>query len=141
MDTLPTNNTYHSPLMLSDPLDSPTSDTRTFDEDDMYRSDYDVDTISLKHPCIAPATESDASLVCPESLTSFCFLQLVQDMEVHLQLERFEIGMGRATAMLEALCHAEGIDPMSSSTDAECTASALLQPDGPPAEDVNRLDT
>ena len=49
--------------------------------------------------------------------------------------------MGRATAMLEALCHAEGIDLMSSSTDAECTASALLQPDGPPAEDVNRLDT
>ena len=49
--------------------------------------------------------------------------------------------MGRAAAMLEALCHAEGIDPMSSLTDAECTTSALLQPDGPPSEDVNRLDT
>ena len=132
---------YHSPLMLSDPLDSPTSDTRSFDEDDMYGSDSDVETISLKRPCEAPATESDASLVCPESLTFFCFLHFIQDMEVHVQLEKLEMGMGRAAAMLEALCHAEGIDPMSSSTDAECTASALLQPDGPPSEDVRRLDT
>ena len=59
---------YHSPLMLSDPLGSPTSDTRSFDEDDMYGSDSDVETISLKCPCEAPATESDASLVCLESL-------------------------------------------------------------------------
>ena len=49
--------------------------------------------------------------------------------------------MGRATAMLEALCDAEGIDPMSSLTDAECTVFALLQPDGPPSENVDRLDT
>jgi len=132
---------YHSPLMLSDPLDSPTSDTRSFDEDDMYGSDSDVETISLKCPCEAPATESDASLVCPDWLTFFCFLHFIQDMEVHLQLESLEIGMSRATAMLEALCNAEGIDPMSSSTEAECTVSALLQPDGPPSEDVDRLDT
>ena len=73
---------YHSPLMLSDPLNSPTSDTRSFDEDDMYRSDSDVETISLKRPCEALATESDESLVCPESLTFFCFLHFIQDMEV-----------------------------------------------------------
>ena len=52
--------------MLSDPLDSPTSDTRSLDEDDMYGSDSVVKTISLKRPCEAPATESDASLVCPD---------------------------------------------------------------------------
>ena len=127
--------------MHSDPLDSPTLDTRSFDEDDMYRSDSDVETISLKHPWEAPATESDASLVCPDLLTFFCFLHLIEDMEVHLQLERLEIGMGRAAVMLVALCDAEGIDLMSSLTDAECTTSALLQPDGPPSEDVNRLDT
>jgi hypothetical protein len=51
------------------------------------------------------------------------------------------IGMGRATAMLEALCHAEGIDPSSSLMEAECTVSALLLPDGPPSEDVDSLDT
>ena len=72
--TLPINNhtqprplreaAYHSPLMLSDPLDSPTSDTKSFDEEDMYGSDSDVETISLKHPCKAPATDSDASSVC-----------------------------------------------------------------------------
>ena len=132
---------YHSPLMLSDPLDSPTSDTKSFGEDDMYGSDSDVETISLKPPCEVPATESDASLVCPDWLTLFCFLHLIQDMEVHLQLETLEIGMGRATAMLEALCHAEGIDPSSSSMEAECTVSALLLPDGPPSEDVDSLDT
>src|ERR1700761_7919749 len=98
--------------MLSDPLDSPTSDTRSFDEDDMYGSDSDVETISLKHPCKAPTTGSDAPLVCPDWLTFFCFLHFIQDMEVHLQLERLEIDMGRAAAMVEALCNAEGIDPL-----------------------------
>lgn len=36
------------PSMLSDPIDSPSSDTKSFDEDDMYGSDSDVETISLK---------------------------------------------------------------------------------------------
>ena len=55
---------YHSPLMLSDPLDSPSSDAKSFDEDDMYGSDSDVETISLRRPCQAAAPDSDASLVC-----------------------------------------------------------------------------
>ena len=33
--------------MFPDPLDSPSSDTKSFDEDDMYGSDSGVETISL----------------------------------------------------------------------------------------------
>jgi hypothetical protein len=39
---------HPSPLMLSDPLESPSSDTMSFDEDDMYGSNSDVETISLR---------------------------------------------------------------------------------------------
>ena len=52
--------------MPSNPLDSPSSDAKSFDEHDMYGSDSDVETISLKHLCQAAATDSDASLVCPD---------------------------------------------------------------------------
>ncbi|KAI9432529.1 hypothetical protein H4582DRAFT_2083395 [Lactarius indigo] len=38
----------HTPTMFSDPVDDSPSDTQSFDEDDMYGSDGDVETISLK---------------------------------------------------------------------------------------------
>jgi hypothetical protein len=37
----------HSPIMLSDALDSPSSDTKSFDEEDMFGQDSGIDTISL----------------------------------------------------------------------------------------------
>jgi hypothetical protein len=33
--------------MLSEPLDSSSDDTKSFDEEDMYGSDSDIETISL----------------------------------------------------------------------------------------------
>jgi len=131
---------YHSPLMLSDPLDSPSSDAKSFDEDDMYGSDSDAETISLKRPCQAAAPDSDASLVCPHLLPQFGFLHMIQDVDVHLQLDRLDMGMSRAMAMLEALCESEGINS-SSSMEAESDMSALPLPDGPPSGDVNSFDT
>ena len=100
--------------MLSDPLDSPSPDAKSFDEDDMYGSDSDVEIISLRHPCQAAAPDSDASLVCPDLLLQFGFLHMIQDVDVHLQLDRLDMGMSRATAMLEALCQV--LDGTSKST-------------------------
>jgi hypothetical protein len=37
----------HTKVMFSDPLDSTSSDEQSFDEDDMFGSDSDVETISL----------------------------------------------------------------------------------------------
>jgi hypothetical protein len=34
-------------IMLSEPLDSSSSDAKSFDEEDMYGSDSDIETISL----------------------------------------------------------------------------------------------
>ena len=132
---------YHSPLMLSNPLDSPSSDAKSFEEDDMYGSDSDIETISLKHPCQAAAPDSDASLVCPHLLSQFGFLHILQDVDVHLQLDRLDMGMGRAMAMLEALCKSEGITSSSSVMEAESGMSALPLWDGPPSRDVKSFDT
>src|ERR1700744_5129724 len=41
-------NVQNAPDLFSDPLDSPSSDARSFDEDKMYGSDSDGETISLK---------------------------------------------------------------------------------------------
>ncbi|KAN0130424.1 hypothetical protein V8E53_011825, partial [Lactarius tabidus] len=35
------------PFMLSEPLDSSSSDTKSFDEEDMYRSGSEIETVSL----------------------------------------------------------------------------------------------
>ena len=107
----------------------------------MYGSDSDVETISLKRPCQAAAPDSNASLVCPHLLPQFGFLHIIQDVDVHLQLDRLDIGMGRAMAMLEALCESEGINSPSSVMEAESGMSALPLPDGPPSGDVNSFDT
>ena len=60
---------YHSPIMLSDPLDSPSSDAKSFDEEDMYGSDSDVETVSLKQPGQGLSCTSHELLVCPVMLT------------------------------------------------------------------------
>jgi hypothetical protein len=46
----------HSPIMLSDALDSPSSDTKSFDEEDMFGQDSGIDTISLTVPPGGPAS-------------------------------------------------------------------------------------
>jgi hypothetical protein len=53
-----------SPLMLSDPLESPSSDALAFDEDDMYGLDPDVKTISLLPFRAVPKLETNELLVC-----------------------------------------------------------------------------
>ena len=126
--------------MLSDPLDSPSSDAKSFDEDDMYGSDSDVETISLKRPSQVAAPDSDASLVCLHLLPQFGFLHILQDVNVHLQLDRLDMGTSRAMAMLEALCESEEINS-SSLMKAESDMSALPLLDGPPSGDVNSFDT
>ena len=65
---------HHSPIMLSDPLVSPASDAKSFDEEDMYGSDPDVETISLKQPSQVLSSASHDSLACPAFSTLFQFL-------------------------------------------------------------------
>jgi hypothetical protein len=52
------------PTMLSDPLDSSSSDAQSFDEDDMYGSDSGVETISLKPDSNNEARETEEMMVC-----------------------------------------------------------------------------
>ena len=66
---------------------------------------------------------------------------MIQDLNVHLQLDWLDMGMHRATAMLEVPGEAEQINTLSSVMEAECTMFSLLLPDGPPSKDVDSLDT
>jgi hypothetical protein len=53
-----------SPLMLSDPLESPSSDALSFDEDDIYGSDTNVETISLVPTRAVPELDTNDPMVC-----------------------------------------------------------------------------
>ncbi|KAN0135974.1 hypothetical protein V8E53_006135 [Lactarius tabidus] len=94
-----------SPLMLSDPLDSPSSDARSFDEDDMYGSDSDVETISLRPFRAQPAINAGDSL-----------------------MDRLNINMEKGTAMLSALCEAAGLDVSSILSNVPAHASGASSP-------------
>ena len=65
-----------SPTMLSDPISSPSSDTQSFDVDDMYGSDPDPETISLRPILQSPTVDTDSSvqesLVHVIALTQAC---------------------------------------------------------------------
>ena len=66
---------------------------------------------------------------------------MIQDLNIQLQLDRLDMGMDRATAMLEALCEAEGIDSFSSLMEEGHTMSPPLLLDVPSSEKVHSLDT
>jgi hypothetical protein len=50
--------------MFFDPLDSSSSDTQSFDEDDMFGSDSGVETISLKPESEEQASPTNEYTVC-----------------------------------------------------------------------------
>ena len=53
-----------SAIPFSDPLESTSSDSKSFDEDDMFGSDSDVETISLKPSLEGCEQSSNEHLVC-----------------------------------------------------------------------------
>ena len=65
-----------SPAMLSDPISSPSLDTQSFDVDNMYGSDPDPETISLRLILQSPTVDTDSSvqesLVHVIALTQAC---------------------------------------------------------------------
>ena len=54
---------HASPVMLSDSLSSSSSDDKSFDEDDMYGSDSDIETVSLRPSFHASSTGRHSPLV------------------------------------------------------------------------------
>jgi hypothetical protein len=55
--------------MFSDPVDGSSSDTQSFDEDDMYGSDSGVETISL-----APLSNTQAKTTGEHMVCGLCSL-------------------------------------------------------------------
>ncbi|KAN0128954.1 hypothetical protein V8E53_013216 [Lactarius tabidus] len=101
-----------SPLMLSDPLESPSSDALSFDEDDMYGSDPDVETISLLPLRAVHKLETNELL----------------HNDIVSQMDRLNLNMERGTAMLSALCEAAGLDVSSILLNVPAHPSGTLSP-------------
>jgi hypothetical protein len=97
--------------MFSDPLDSPSSDSKSFDEDDMYGSDSDVETISMKPSSNEQDRSPTGHMVC----TLFCHrlgssLYLMQDNDTSSELDSLEMDVKDLSIMVKALCEVQGID-------------------------------
>ncbi|KAH9008672.1 hypothetical protein EDB84DRAFT_1557475 [Lactarius hengduanensis] len=82
----------HSPDMFSDPVDD--SDTQSFDEEDMYGSDPNAETIPLE----------PGSKVQEVSNNGYCDADLISDTW------KIDKETHRLCLMVEALCEVEGIN-------------------------------
>lgn len=121
------------PTMLSDPLDGSLSDNQSFDEDDMYGSDSDIETISLKPESEEQARSTNEYIVCNWLTTLIhSILHWKQDSELVAQLERIEMQMHRVTLMVEALGEAEGINASSFTNTLQDHLSSLPSPRSTP---------
>ena len=67
-----------STVLFYNAVDGSASDTKSFDEDDMYGSDSDVDTISLKpHSDIQPTITSEKSIEQPVCNLTYCIVSSI----------------------------------------------------------------
>ena len=109
---------YHdSLLMFSDPVDDSSSDTKSFDVDDMYGSDPDVETISMKPLTTEEPTSSDENNVCTLWLNITYVSHLKQDYDFSTQLQRMEANIDNLSIVMEALCDTDMINDVSSLSD------------------------
>ena len=102
-------------LLFSDPLDGTSSDEQSFDEEDMFGSDSDAETISLGFRSKDQKQLFDDQVVCiiiSGHLVQEC-LQCSQDDHPIPQFQDMSMDLRNISAMMEALCEAEGIDVSS----------------------------
>ena len=105
-------------LLFSDPLDGTSSDEQSFDEADMFGSDSDAETISLGFKSNDQKNLFDEQVVCiiissPLVQEHSQCLHMIQDGNLIPQFEGMSMDLRNISAMMEALCEAEGVDPSS----------------------------
>jgi len=101
--------------LFSDPLDSTSDDEQSFDEEDMFGSDPDAETISLGFKSNKKKQSFDEDIVgiiISGYLVQEC-LHLIQDGDLIPQFEGMSMDLRNISAMMDALCEAEGIDVSS----------------------------
>ena len=114
--------------IFSDPLDSTSSDEMSFDEEDMYGSDPNIETISLgagsnqKSQC----PEEDV-VYAPHAQTINTILYLWQHSDGIPEFDSISLAISKMEIMARALCDADGIDISALGGEGEeGIASALL---------------
>ncbi|KAH9171291.1 hypothetical protein EDB89DRAFT_1907147 [Lactarius sanguifluus] len=85
--------------MFSDPIDSSSSDAKSFDEDDMYGSDSNAETISLKPDSMEPYSNQAQSTN-----------EGVEEAGLISEMEEMCMDLRDVHLMIRALCETEGID-------------------------------
>jgi hypothetical protein len=125
-------NVQSSLMMVSDPEgeDGSSSDTHSFDEDDMYGIDTDVETINLSPHSNTHIEPDNEPMVSYFNMTFFkptSHFEQVSDLIT--QLDRMAMNMQDATLMVQALCQAEDIDVSSITDEAPSQLSNLSSSD------------
>jgi hypothetical protein len=101
-------------MLFSDSEDDLSSDTQSFDMDDLYGSDSGIETFSL-----APHSDAQVRMTSEQTVCNFpnythsgllTFKQVQQDGDMITQFDRMEMNMQDASLMLQAICEAQGID-------------------------------
>jgi hypothetical protein len=96
-------------------LDSTSDDEQSFDEEDMFGSDPDAETISLGFKSNKKKQSFDEDIIgiiISGYLVQEC-LRLIQDGDLIPQFEGMSMDLRNISAMMDALCEAEGIDVSS----------------------------
>ena len=139
----PRRTAHISPVMLSDPLSSPSSDAQSFDEDDMYGSDPDVETISLRPLLQSPESESPAAEMDDPLVLLILLIAtdyFIQDAETIAQFDTLNMSLNQSYAMLSALYVTAELCTLSTSSEEDGDASVMSSPQddaaGPEAQDI-----
>jgi hypothetical protein len=94
-------------MLFSDSEDNLSSDTQSFDMDDLYGSDSGIETFSLAPPSDAQVRMTSEQTVCNfPHYTHSGLLTFKQDSNIIPPFDRMEMNMQDTSLMLQALCEA-----------------------------------
>ena len=118
------------PSMFTDPLDSSSSDDMSFDEEDMYGSDPDVESISLGAGSNDNMQCLDEEVVCvPPAHAIYSTLYIWQDSDSVLGMAGMTLAISKLDILARALCDADEIDIplLGSNAEEESDSTSLPQ--------------
>ncbi|KAH9027901.1 hypothetical protein EDB85DRAFT_1892800 [Lactarius pseudohatsudake] len=103
--------------MFSDPIDSSSSDTESFAEDEMYGSDANVETISLKPDSMEPLPDQASTVAASDGM---------EDAGLMSETEEMCMDLKDIKLMASALCETEQVNVSQMTGETEDTSDIEL---------------
>ncbi|KAH9012744.1 hypothetical protein EDB85DRAFT_1900136 [Lactarius pseudohatsudake] len=103
--------------MFSDPIDSSSSDTESFAEDEMYGSDANVETISLKPDSMEPLPDQASTVAASDGM---------EDAGLMSETEEMCMDLKDIKLMASTLCETEQVNVSQMTGETEDTSDIEL---------------